>query len=127
MELRWIATVKSIVYSRDDHQQDHPAVLKNNDNWSARNPVRGATWLALVSLAWLQLTLASHQFDHVAEYFADTCHVCVQLDRTDDTAADTQAVPLPVLAAQVGPATIASSDVDTPFASAYRSRAPPLL
>ena len=61
-------------------------MLKNNDKWSIRNPVRGATWLALVSLAWLQLTLASHQFDHVAEYFADTCHVCVQLDRTDDVA-----------------------------------------
>lgn len=65
----------------------------NNNSPFDERRLRRAAWLGLVSLAWLQLTLASHQFDHVA-YLADTCHVCVQLDRIDDAAVD-QSEPLP--------------------------------
>ena len=101
-------------------------MLKNN-NWSIQNPVRGATWLALVSLAWLQLTLASHQFDHVAEYFADTCHVCAQLDRTDDLVVDTQFVPAPDQARRSEPAPIVRAEFKPDSARPFHPRAPPLL
>ena len=42
-----------------------------------------AAWTALLAIAWLQLSIAVHQFDHVADYVDDTCHVCIQLDRVD--------------------------------------------
>jgi hypothetical protein len=63
-------------------------VAQQNNRTPGPNRLRKASWLALLSLAWLQLSLASHQFDHVVTYLADTCHVCVQLDRADDVAAD---------------------------------------
>lgn len=37
----------------------------------------------MLPIALLQLTIAIHQFDHVAEYIEGACHVCVQLDRID--------------------------------------------
>jgi hypothetical protein len=89
--------------------------------------MRGAAWLALVSLAWLQLTLASHQFDHVAEYFADSCHVCFQLDRIDDAVVDVAVLPPPAPANDAKPEATLRTGFTAGFASAYRSRAPPLL
>jgi hypothetical protein len=47
---------------------------------------RRATWLALVSLAWMQLAFAGHQFEHSPVY-TDSCDACVQLDRLDDVVA----------------------------------------
>jgi len=45
--------------------------------------LRRASWLAVVPIALLQLSIAVHQFDHVADYIEGSCHVCVQLDRID--------------------------------------------
>ena len=44
---------------------------------------RRVTWLALLPIALLQLTIAVHQFEHVSEYVDGTCHICGQLDRFD--------------------------------------------
>ena len=39
---------------------------------------------ALLLLAALQLTSATHQFDHTASELGDVCSFCLQLDRLDD-------------------------------------------
>ncbi|MGI9221484.1 MAG: hypothetical protein ACR2QS_10685 [Woeseiaceae bacterium] len=40
--------------------------------------------LAVLLLAALQLTNATHQFDHTANDLSEACSICVQLDRLDD-------------------------------------------
>lgn len=52
----------------------------------ARKRLRASAWLTLLSLALVQLSLASHQFDHHATELAESCEVCVQLERLDDAA-----------------------------------------
>ena len=52
----------------------------------ARKRLRASAWLTLLSLALVQLSLASHQFDHAATDLVDHCEVCVQLERLDDAA-----------------------------------------
>jgi len=58
---------------------------------------RRASWFAILPIALLQLTIAIHQFDHVAGNTEVACHVCAQLDRVDaavDQPAET-ALPRP--------------------------------
>ena len=89
--------------------------------------LRRVSWLALLSLAWLQVSLASHQFDHVAEYSADTCHVCVQLDRIDDLAIDQpEGVSVP-FGRYAEPRRSPAAVVDPVFVRHFQSRAPPAL
>jgi hypothetical protein len=53
-----------------------------------------AVVFAVLLLAVLQLTTATHQFDHTANDLGDVCSFCLQLDRLDDiSAADDTAVP----------------------------------
>ena len=42
---------------------------------------------AMLLLAALQLTSATHQFDHTASELGDVCSFCLQLDRLDDISA----------------------------------------
>jgi hypothetical protein len=59
-------------------------LLSNNDQNLAISVLRRrASWLAVLPIALLQLTIAIHQFDHVAGYIEGACHICVQLDRID--------------------------------------------
>ena len=58
-------------------------MVNENKNIAASIVRRRATWIALLPIAWLQLAVAVHQFDHVADYAEESCHVCVQLDRID--------------------------------------------
>lgn len=44
---------------------------------------RRAAWIALLPIAFLQLTIAVHQFEHVADYVDGSCSICVQLERID--------------------------------------------
>ena len=98
-----------------------------SNNMADTRRLRKASWLALVSLAWLQLTLASHQFDHVAEYFDDSCHVCVQLDRVDDVAVD-HAVPVAaIIDRATSQAFIGAGQVPADVQPGFRSRAPPRI
>ena len=50
---------------------------------------------ALLLLAALQLTNATHQFDHAASELGDVCSFCLQLDRLDDTSAAENAAVAP--------------------------------
>lgn len=67
-----------------------------------------ATWLSLVALAWLQLTMANHQFDHVADYFSHSCHVCAQMDRVDEVVNDHAAETLAFDVATIFPVIVPS-------------------
>ena len=89
--------------------------------------LRSVSWLALLSLAWLQVSLASHQFDHVAEYSADTCHVCVQLDRLDDLAVDQPDSQLIAFGRYVERRHLPAAVVDPAFVRYFETRAPPVL
>ena len=66
-----------------------------NNNLATFSLQRRAAWFALLPIALLQLTVAVHQFDHVAESVDDSCYVCVQLDRLD-AAVDQPAEPAPL-------------------------------
>ena len=55
-----------------------------HENLFHRSRLRKATWLVLFSLAWMQLSFASHQFDHVGTSIAESCELCVHMDRGDD-------------------------------------------
>lgn len=69
------------VFWRHVSRREH--LLDQRQNQFAPKWLRRASWLALVSLAWMQLAFAGHQFEHSLTY-ADPCEVCVQLDRLDD-------------------------------------------
>ena len=102
-------------------------MLKKANRLIDRKQLRRTCWLALLALAWLQVSLASHQFDHVAGDFADSCHVCVQFDRFDDTVAE------PPAAATVLPVGLAEQQETLPELADHQSvagfdaRAPPRL
>ena len=89
--------------------------------------LRRASWLALLSLAWLQVSFATHQFDHVATFSADTCHVCVQLDRIDDVAADQPDSLSGPRGRHDEPARAPAAAADPAFVRHFESRAPPAL
>ena len=103
------------------------SMLSNNDhNLATLIQRRRASWLAVLPIALLQLTIAIHQFDHVAEYIDGACHVCVQLDRVD-AAVDHPAEKVPqlsvdVLEVEAPPIRIARESVRN-----FESRAPPFL
>ena len=98
-----------------------------SNNMADTRRLRKASWLALVSLAWLQLTLASHQFDHVAEYFDDSCHVCVQLDRVDDVAVDHAVTVATIIDRATSAAFTDAGQIPADIQSGFRSRAPPRI
>ena len=82
--------------------------------------------IGLVSLVLLQVSLASHQFEHVLEDSTQYCRVCVQHDRLDDgpLAADSAQLELP-------PTPFIAADHAIPavprVTSHSRARAPPTL
>ena len=80
----------------------------------------------MLPIAFLQLAIAVHQFDHVAEYIEGTCHVCVQLDRVDAAVNHpAEKAPLPLiefLESEAPPILVARESVRN-----FDSRAPPLL
>ena len=87
---------------------------------------RRAASIALLPIALLQLTIAVHQFDHVADYVDGPCDVCVQLDRIDlavDQSADRAPLLSIDLAAPAPTAVAAHRDAVRHF----DSRAPPRL
>lgn len=84
------------------------------------------TWLSLVALAWLQLTMANHQFDHVADYFSDSCHVCAQLDRVDEVVNDHAAETLAFDVSAISPV-IAPGVIPQILDHQFDARAPPRL
>ncbi len=92
----------------------------------ARKRLRASAWLTLLSLALVQLSLASHQFDHHATDLVESCEVCVQLERLDDAASGHIAPDAAITVGyEVGPQE--STDLALPSPTdAYLSRAPPI-
>ena len=90
------------------------------------NLQQAAAWTALLAIGWLQLSIAVHQFDHVAEYVQESCHVCIQLDRVDAVVG--------YAADGLQPPEFGFSDFNTPgllvgrdTIRGFDSRAPPVL
>ena len=82
---------------------------------------------ALLSVAWLQLTIAVHQFEHVAGYVDESCHVCVQLDRVDDAVSgDTAPAPAPAMIHR-GNVQPEAGRASRTIIRGFDSRAPPSL
>ena len=82
---------------------------------------------ALLSVALLQLTIAVHQFEHVAGYVDDSCHVCVQLDRVGDAAVDHSTTTSPVATALNGRQARPADFISRTLVRGFDSRAPPGL
>lgn len=99
------------------HQRKQQATPR----WTQR-----ASWLALVSLAWMQLAFASHQLEHSAAY-TDVCDACVQLERLDDIvvgdapAAEVSGNPHQMLLDQSAAPLVAS------VVAGFSARAPPAI
>ena len=83
--------------------------------------------LAVLALAWLQLSTASHQFDHVADYVSETCHVCVHLDRVDDVTIDHSQAPAVAVLPGQSPAGSDNNAIPKAVQTAFNPRAPPRL
>ena len=67
-------------------------MLRNRQTPHSR--ANSLSWLLLALLAWSQLALAAHQFDHSMADAGDTCAVCLQFERNDDAPVDTLEVSL---------------------------------
>ena len=83
--------------------------------------------LALLSLAWMQLAMAGHQFEHDVSGSLETCEICIQFDRADDALVpqlsncDFHGLALPL--AHAAQTCVIAAEVF----SGFRSRAPPKL
>lgn len=85
-----------------------------------------ASWLALVSLAWMQLAFAGHQFEHSAGY-NDVCDACVQVERLDDLAVgDAPAVEVAEYLYQT-PLNLTAAPIVAAVVAGFSARAPPVI
>ena len=93
---------------------------------TAAQPRGRLIYFVLLSLAWLQLSYASHQFEHAASESADSCAVCSHFDRLEHAVAPDIAAPQ---LAQTGPLLVPRpiGSADTRFERHYFSRAPPIV
>lgn len=87
---------------------------------------RQLMWLALLLVAWTQIAVAGHQFEHTGAGAADSCEICVQLDRTDGALLPAGAMPC-LAASQPSIAAPAAACHTVPLTPAYSPRAPPTL
>lgn len=87
---------------------------------------RHLMWLALLIVAWMQIAVAGHQFEHTGAGAADSCEICVQLDRTDGALLPAGAMPC-LAALQQTIDTPAAAYRTVPRTPAYSPRAPPTL
>lgn len=90
-------------------------------------PRRGRLlYVVLLGLAWLQLAYASHQFEHAAGDFQDSCAVCSNFERLEHSVAPAaDAAPLPQGHPVFLPAPVRS--LHARFERHYSSRAPPVV
>lgn len=100
-------------------------MLRENNNMAETRRSRVGVWLALLSVACLQLSTAVHQFEHVAEYIELSCDVCIQLDRVSDAVVDHAATAesLPTITTRAWQAPAGAVVLTT--IRGFDSRAPP--
>lgn len=120
-----VAEVSRLANSAEPNERESVLTKKNNNMATPMLRLPNA-WIALLPIAWLQLTVAVHQFDHVASYVEGPCHVCIQLDRID-VSVDHQVHEAPLrLVSTVSPAP-PSDFVQHASVRNFDSRAPPRL
>ena len=114
-------------YSLGALNRGRQIVLSYSNSVFTPKRMRRASWLALLALAWLQVSLASHQLEHEVTSVSDSCHVCVQFERLDDVAAHQPAIAtaVPHISA-LAPLPEAVGHRQT-VARVFNSRAPPQL
>ena len=74
----------------------------------------------------MQLAVAGHQFEHSAT-IAESCDICVQLDRLDDSVAEPSAALEVLLPAGRAEDSSAVIPVKTLVAAPCNARAPPVI
>lgn len=81
--------------------------------------------VGLFAVAILQVSIASHQFEHLADDSTQYCRVCVQLDRLDDCVSPSTA-PDPVVHAPVSPSVNDAIPAVASATARFHARAPPV-
>jgi len=80
---------------------------------------------AVLLLAALQLTTATHRFDHTVNDLSEVCSFCLNLDRLDDVVtADNLGLVVPSVDSDYAASTLPTLNVRRPVHS--QPRAPPL-
>lgn len=102
-------------------------MANKNNNIAKRGRPYGAVWFALLSVAWLQFSIAAHQFDHAAGTADAPCDVCVQLERTDDFISDGPAVPHSLASSDSLYVELAGTEVAQNSITGFNPRAPPFI
>jgi hypothetical protein len=92
----------------------------------ARVPRSRVLYAVLIALAWLQLSWAGHQFEHVAGDLSDVCTVCSQLERLDHAIAEDDGIAALPAIRSPAPEFVAGISI-ADLTVNYRSRAPPTV
>ena len=80
--------------------------------------------ILVLALAWSQVSLAVHQFEHSIDEIGESCSVCLQFERSDDALAATGSpVPSPWVSTAAAGQDAVAARVET--LSPYQSRASP--
>jgi hypothetical protein len=104
----------------------HSALIDNPLTAKARVPRSRVLYVVLIALAWLQLSWASHQFEHVAGDLSDVCTVCSQLERLDHAIAEGDGIATILAIRSPAPEFLAGISY-AEFIVHYHSRAPPTV
>ena len=99
-------------------------MLRQEKQQFAPKLLRQASWRALFSLAWMQLALAGHQFEHSPTY-SDSCDICVQFDRLDDVVADSVGAGHATCKVSAEPLREQAANEATAAPNSFDARAPP--
>ena len=86
---------------------------------------RSLAMIGLLALLCLQISIASHQFEHSADDIAKSCRICVQQDRADDAPAS-QDVEIAAIDICISVAEFQALEISINCLADYRARAPPL-
>ncbi|MGB5629501.1 MAG: hypothetical protein WBM45_14280 [Woeseiaceae bacterium] len=86
---------------------------------------RAPALLGILALALLQISVASHQFEHLADHGFGVCQSCSTLNQLDD-ALIPQALPVTFPIGQYAATDATARPFEgAPVFATYRSRAPP--
>lgn len=81
--------------------------------------------IGLLALLCMQISIASHQFEHTSDDIAKTCRICVQQDRADD-ALPGQIIEIVAIGFCDPDTVFEPKEIGIECLSSYSARAPPL-
>lgn len=85
-----------------------------------------AALLGIVALAFFQVSIAAHQFQHVSDHGLNVCHICSTHNQLDDAPVSAK-LPVELPIADNMPASTEADLLESAFFVApYLSRAPPI-